>query len=176
MIATFGDPAWQTLASRTAVPSAAVQGCPVLIEHGETLAAARNAGAAEASTSWLVFLDADDTIDPGYAEAILDGWGDLRPPTLYEGAGLVDLDRRDIEHTNRCPIGTGIERERFLDCGGFPPFRAWEDWALYLRAVRRGAEIGAAPGAVYRAAVRPDSRNRTVYGARSLHAKIRAWA
>ena len=176
IVATFGDPAWETFANRTAVPSAAVQGCPVLIEHGETLADARNAGALKATTTWLVHLDADDRLDPGYAEAILDGWGDLRPPTLYEGRDVVHLEDRGMERLNRCPVGTGIERERLLDCGGWPDFRAWEDWALFLRAHRRGAEIGAAPGAVYRAAVRPDSRNRTIRDARGLHAEIRAWA
>ena len=177
MIATFGDPVWTVLANRTAVPSAMAQpDCRIIVEHGETLAAARNAGAAKASTRWLVFLDADDRLDPGYAQAILDGTGDLRVPTLYEGRERVDLDGRDMEQVNRCPIGTGIERQRFLDCGGFPEFPAWEDWALFLRAHRRGAMIGAAPGAVYRAAVRPDSRNRTVRDARALHADIRAWA
>ena len=178
IIATFGDPTWTVLANRTAVPSTMAQpDCRIIVEHGETLARARNAGAAKASTRWLVFLDADDTIDPGYAQAILDGTGDLRVPTLYEGGELNwGLNGREMEQVNRCPIGTGIERERFMDCGGFPEFRAWEDWALFLRAHRRGAVIGSASGAVYRAAVRPDSRNRTVRDARALHAEIRAWA
>jgi glycosyltransferase involved in cell wall biosynthesis len=176
IVATFGDPAWLTLANDRAIPSVAGQGFPVLIEHGETLAGARNRAAERAETEWLVFLDADDTVNAGYGDAILGGTGDLRPPALFEGDTEVHLDLRDMEWLNRCPIGTGIRREVFLDCGGFPDFDAWEDWALFLRAYRRGAVIGEAPGAVYRATVRPDSRNRTVRDGVLLHRRIRAWA
>ena len=176
-IATFGDPAWSDLAIRTALPSALWQAesPPVVMVHGETLAAARNAAAAQAETEWLIFLDADDQLAPGYIAAMSAASGDLRVPRLDLGGIEVDLTGRDIEHTNPCPVGTAIRKAMLADCGGWPEFKAWEDWALFLRASRRGAVIEHTQ-ALYLAASNPDGRNSTVFSPRSLHKEIRAWA
>lgn len=181
VVATYGSPEWSALAYQRAIPSAMEQGCQVVIEHGDTLAGARNHAAAQASGDWLVFLDADDELAPGYVDAMLAGWGGLRVPTLVEVSpdgreDVVITYRRNMERLNCCPIGTAIRRDVFFGCGGFPDFPAWEDWALFLRAYRRGEGIGYVPRAVYRAHVNPDSRNRTVDDPRGLHAEIRAWA
>ena len=172
-IATFGDSAWSALAKRTALPSAQMQ-APVVMVHGESLAQARNAAAAEADTEWLVFLDADDQLAPGYVDG-LGSVGDLRVPRLFLGGVEVDLTNRNIEHTNPCPVGTAIRKATLADCGGWPEFPAWEDWALFLRASRRGAVI-AHTQAVYLAADNPHGRNSTIFSPRLLHEEIRAWA
>ena len=176
-IATFGDPAWSDRAIATALPSALwqEQDPPVVMVHGETLAAARNAAAAQADTEWLIFLDADDQLAPGYITAMAAADGDLRVPRLLLGDAEVDLTGRDIEQTNPCPVGTAIRKEMLLDCGGWPDFDAWEDWALFLRAHRRGAAI-VHTDAVYRAAHEQTGRNSTVRQPRRLHREIRAWA
>lgn len=176
-IATFGDPAWSNRAIATALPSALWQAedPPVVMTHGETLAAARNAAAAQADTEWLIHLDADDQLAPGYIAAVAAVDGDLRVPRLFLGDAEVDLTSRDIEQMNPCPVGTAIRKEMLLDCGGWPTHRAWEDWALFLRAARRGASI-VHTGAVYRAGYDPAGRNSTVWGPRQLHEEIRAWA
>lgn len=178
-IATFGAETWSKRALSVAYPSAQHQAKTVVV-HGDSLHGARNQAAHLAQTEWLVFLDADDELAPGYVDAMLAASGDLRAPRLVEirggGEREVPLTDRHIEHLNPCCIGTMIRRHTLLDCGGFPDFPAWEDFALFLRAYRRGASIEHVPGAVYRAHVRPGSRNRTVTDGPALHRRIREWA
>ena len=64
--------------------------------------------------------------------------------------------------------------------GGFPGlFPRWEDWAIFLRAFRRGATIEHVPEAEYLQHWRADSMVRTVADVcdpKQLHADIREWA
>ena len=172
-VCTFGDPSWIHMAVRHALPS--VDAAKVKVVHGGTLAQARNEAAFWSDSEWLIYLDADDRLGEGYVEAMGEAVGDLRVPRLFIGDVEVDLASRDIEHMNPCPVGTAIRREMLLDCGGWPEFRAWEDWALFLRAFRRGAVIEHTQ-AVYLAAPSPYGRNSTVTDSRRLHEEIRAWA
>lgn len=174
IVGTYGDDEWRDLGAATAKAHGAVH------VHGKTLAAARNTGARLAATEWLVYLDADDSLDPGYVEAILAADGDLRAPALHliypDKVVVPDLEGRDIERTNPCCIGTAIRRDLFLAIGGFPELDGWEDWAVYLRAVRRGATLTHVPDAIYLATVRPGSRNQTVPDPGELYRHIRATA
>lgn len=174
IVATFGDGDWATCGNTTARRHGATH------VHGPDLATARNQGAEHATSEWLVFLDADDELLPGYVDAMGRASGDLRAPTLelayHDRRFRPDLTKRDIERMNPCCIGTAIRRELLLDLGGFPAFEAWEDWGLFLRAVRRGATIEHVPGAVYRSWVRAHSRNQVVDDPRALFNTIRAWA
>lgn len=178
-VATFGNRRWAELAQRRAIPSAQRQSVPVVAVHGRTLAAARTACAQQATTEWLIHLDADDTLTGGYVDAMSEATGDLRAPALVEVHGTterpVDLTGRDIEQMNPCCIGTAIRRDMVLDIG-WSDWPAWEDWALFLTAARRGAVIEHVPGAVYRATVSAGSRNRRVPNPLQLHAAIRAAA
>lgn len=66
---------------------------------------------------------------------------------------------RSLIEVNRAVIGTLIPRALFLDVGGFGDEPIYEDWSLWLRCVRAGAELVHVPRAVYRAHRRPRSRN-----------------
>lgn len=179
IVATFGNQrVWVPLAEKAA---ASVDHGEVIRYHGKTLADARNTAARRATTEWLCFLDADDSLAPGYMEAMENATGDLRAPaiSLVTGQSVtapVTLEDRDIEELNPCVIGTLIRRELFMDLGGFKEWRAWEDWCLFLRAYRSGAIIEHIPNAVYRITVRPGSRNNTVKDGKRLHAQIKAEA
>lgn len=182
IIATYGSPVWRDLALDRAAPSARTQ-AQTIIHHdpGRSIAKARNHAAAKATTRWLCFLDADDELAPGYMDAMDKASGDLRAPAVswiseHSETTPVTLDSRDIEHMNPCVIGTLIRRELFLDLGGFKEWPAWEDWCLFLRAHRAGAVIEHVPDAVYRAHLRPRSRNQSVSNAHRLHRKIKAAA
>lgn len=174
IVATYGSNDWRDMGAATADLFDAVH------VHGRGLAHARNTAAEAATSEWLIFLDADDALAPGYVDAMAAADGDLRAPTLelYYPDRVVtpDLTARNIERTNPCCIGTAIRRSLFLSCGGFPALPGWEDWALFLRAYRRGATITHVPAAVYRQVVRPRSRNQTVPDAARLYQEIRAWA
>lgn len=181
IIATYGDESWAQMAAGDAMTSCVDQGVDVILSHEGTLAEARNRGAARARTEWLIFLDADDRLAPGYVSALMAAEGDLRAPavswvTEHDATPPRCLDDRNIEHLNPCVVGTAIRAQMFRDCGGFEEWPAWEDWALFLRAHRRGASIVHVPDAIYLATVRPGSRNQSVRDARRLHAQIKAAA
>lgn len=165
IVGTFGDESWRDLARSRAIPSAELQGCPVISVHGSALAEARNEGANLAMSEWLVMLDADDELAPGYVDALDRSEGDLRAPAVsYVHCGLPDppitFDDRDIRTLNPCVIGTAVRRELFLDVGGFGDEPLFEDWALWLRCVNAGATITHVPDAIYLAHVTPGSRNQ----------------
>jgi len=180
-ISTFGDESWKNLAMTRALPSALGQASEIVHTHAETLHEARNRGAEKATGEWLVMLDADDELAPGYVDAILAASGDLRAPAVswvtdHSATDPRTLADRNIETMNPCVIGTAIRRELFLDLGGFRDWPAYEDWCLYLRATRSGAVIEHVPDAVYRAWVTPHSRNQSVKNPRQLMSQIRAAA
>jgi GT2 family glycosyltransferase len=147
LIGTFGDSAWRDLAWSHAYPSAIDQGAAeVRVLHLEdgTLAEARNQLAENANGDWLCFLDADDALDDGYVDAMVDAVTDQRrwgrnegevpeysdPLALYVPAVQAVRDGRCVGPTmipnqggwpevNECVIGTLIPRALFLDVGGF---------------------------------------------------------
>lgn len=205
VIACYGDPAWMELAWSRAYPAALDQaGGPtidvVYLPHG-TLAEARNEGARRNDAEWLCFLDADDELDPGFMEAMLDpAWQATTPPLTADSARIhpasllapavtyVYPDGRETPpaipnaggwpDVNECVIGTLVRRECFLEVGGFRDLPSLEDWDLWLRVVKEyDAPIVQVPAAVYRAHVRPGSRNsdQSVYDQlRAEHAEV--WA
>jgi glycosyltransferase involved in cell wall biosynthesis len=173
VVSTFGDPAWVKLAEERALPSAYAQGCEVVHEHGPSLHEARNEGARRLSSDWVVHLDADDELAPGYVEAILAASGDLRTPAVQivgpDGERPPSLlPVRPLFEGNYLVIGTALRRNLFLGLGGFADWPCWEDWEFFLRAWLAGAEVGAVPRAVYRAHWRPDSRNAVPAAIRTL--------
>ena len=181
VVGTFGSPEWVALARKRALPSADKQGCPVIHVHDHTLAEARNRGIALATTTWVCVLDADDEMSDGYIPGLLQGSADIRAPRLVEvhedGTHThVELAHRDIEKLNPLPVSCLARRDLILAAGGFQPWQAWEDYALWLRMVRAGATYEHSSAATLFAHVRAGSRNRTVTGGRRLLAEIQACA
>lgn len=172
IVGTYGSQDWVNMAESRAIPSVEGQ-APVIHRHADTLATARNDGAYLAKSEWLCFLDADDELSPDYIEQMAKGAADLRGPSVsYIGNRVqVPYMPRVAGHTHDCAascldegnwlvIGTLIRREMFMEVGGFAEHPCYEDWALWLACWRRGCTVEALPDAVYRAHVRPYSRNR----------------
>lgn len=162
VVATFGDVSWKTLAEERAIPSVQKQSCPceINVEHGTTLAQARNVGARKAHGEWLVFLDADDELDTDYIlhmeRATSVGDFLLQPSTVgvhpdgrVEDPVLIEPAANLLER-NHMVIGTAVRREQFLRVGGFRELPAYEDWCLWLRCWLDGAEMVQVPEAEYR--------------------------
>lgn len=170
IIATFGGAEWAKKAEK-AIASARNQTVPaqVIPLHAQSLAQARNGAAYMASTEWLIFCDADDSLAPDYVEKMLEGDDDhLRQPSTLgvypdgtEDEEPVLIPERPLTQSNYLVIGTMCPRELFLDVGGFDDdLPVLEDWDLWLRMWKAGAVIGKRPEAVYRVGVNPDSRNQ----------------
>lgn len=187
-IATFGDDSWIDLALSRARPS--VEDVPVVMTHGASLHEARNEALALVESEWVVFLDADDEIEPGYFRAMETGTADLRAPAVRyvrPGREFAPQVPRVAGHRHECDaqcvasgagnwlvIGTAARTEQVLAAGGFRDWPVFEDYDLWLRMVRAGATVEAIPEAVYRAHVRPESRNRagTVDVRNEIHRQI----
>ncbi len=181
VIATHGSEEWHQRGNNLAIKTTdAFPGIEVVFGHGprEQLHEVRNRLAARATSEWLCFLDADDELSPGYFRAMEAATGDLRAPAVrwVYPDGRYDqqvLDDRDIEVGNPCVIGTLIRKDLFDEIGGFKKWWAWEDWALFLSAHRKGAVIEHVPDAVYIANVRENSRNQGVKNKQRLYNLIR---
>lgn len=174
VVATFGDQSWVELAKERAIPSALAFDVPVIAVHDDTLHDARNTGMRMVDTEFLCWLDADDELEPGFFDAIEQVNADLRPPSVrYVANGSEAAARmpRVAGHSHECHpdcltfgnwlvIGTVVRTSLVRKVGGFRDFSWSEDYDLWVRCWKAGASIEAAPKAVYRAHVRPDSRNR----------------
>lgn len=172
VVSTFGGSEWVELAESRAIPSALDQAV-VVHSHGDTLAKARNAGLAAVESEWVIFLDADDELTPGYVDAMYHGLADLRAPAVeYIGTHRqAPYVPKVAGHSHECSgdclvdgnwlvIGTAARADILREIGGFREWPVYEDWDLFLRAYLAGASVEAIPEAVYRAHVRKDSRNR----------------
>lgn len=172
IIATYGDIAWSTHAAWHAYPSVVSQthaANEIFLVHGPTLHQARNAGAAQATSDYLIFLDADDALEDNYIEAMLAvdaDQGDIRYPAtigvvndLFDDAAVL-AKPRDLRTGNYITIGAMINRMDFLEVGGFEDLPCLEDWDLFLRLWLAGCDIVGVPEAVYQITVHPGSRNQ----------------
>lgn len=175
VIGTYGDPSWVELAQRRAAPSAAAHGVPVVHHHADTLHDARNGGLARVDTEWVCHLDADDELESGYFTAMASGVTDVRAPAVRyvrRARGATDAAVPKVAgHAHDCSaeclcdgnwlvVGSLVRTDMVRRVGGWRDFPWSEDWDLWLRCHLAGATFTAIPDAVYRAHVRPNSRNR----------------
>lgn len=175
VIATFGDRAkWQPLADRAAasVPSD-VELIRVHLDGTDPglCGAARNAAIREATGSHIVCLDADDTLAPGYVEAMLPHlapdavlmpWvAAMREDGSVSEPHALDSQPSTIARARNLVIGSCFPRAQWER----EPFRedlvCREDCAFWLGAQLAGLRFVTVPGAVYRVERRPDGRRLT---------------
>lgn len=172
LIGTYGDKSWIETAKRAvaSVPN----DVPVIHRHESTLADARNAALAEAQTEWVVHLDADDELEHGYLDAMFRGTADVRGPIaryMVNGRERNIWQPRVWGHRHHCAaeclpqgnwllVGAMVRTEIACEAGGWREFEWSEDWDFWIRCWKAGATFELIPDAIYRAHVRPDSRNR----------------
>jgi hypothetical protein len=176
LISTHGSEEWRRLALRRAVPSAENQGSHevlVLHEPKATLAEVRNANAEQATGDFLLYLDGDDELDPGFVEAISQAHAELPPavvPLLTPSVSYVrGMTRKqpkiwpeiDIRNGNWMIIGTVVPRDLVLSFGGFREYGWSEDWGFWAMCMEAGATPVKVPEAIYVAHVNHKSRNRS---------------
>lgn len=180
VVGTFGDDRWKDLASERAIPSieAAISRSDYRVTvktvHATSLQDARNKGAEVApSKSWLIFVDADDTLDVNYIQAMGDKVSTLhstnfivQPSTRTVRAGkrvdqpILIQPKESILAGNHCVIGSAVNIETFNNAGGFGSDPFWEDWVLWIDCWFAGAEFTTCQDAIYEVWQSPDSRNK----------------
>lgn len=196
IIATYGDDAWRTLALQRAYVSVQEQGPDHsrILHHDPwgTRATSLNDGAARTTGEWLIFLDADDELAPGYLGAMrraleqqTDGKQSLFTPAVQQirkgrPGPPIFFDRGiSLRDDNWLVIGTMIHRDLFHRVGGFPEYpHGFEDWALWSKCFRLGATVVKVPDAVYRYYHNPQSAHKRGWRDRktqvATHLRIKA--
>lgn len=197
IVATYGEQHWEQLARDRALPSVGdtriFKNIICWHEPDGTRATSLNNGAKYSTGDWLIFLDADDELAPGYVGAMRraleqnpDGRVLFTPAVQQVRKGNPSapffFPECDLTTGNWLVIGTMINREFFLSLGGFRDHpHGLEDFNLWARAVRAGATIVKVPDAIYRAHYNPRSkhhvlaRNRREY-MKAYHAAVKdAW-
>jgi glycosyltransferase involved in cell wall biosynthesis len=194
VITTYGTDHWKDLAWSRAFPSVADQITDedeILVEHYPDLSIgpARNKAAAKAEKNWLLFLDADDELAPGYLQAMREATFLASGTNLYQPA--VQWVRRgvrrkpyliapkDLREDNYLVIGTLVSRSLFKHAGGFSDYpHGFEDWSLWAKCWRAGAQVIPVPTAIYIAHVNPNSAHKTRWRDRreqvATHLRVRA--
>lgn len=201
-IATYGNSEWQVMAEERALPSAyAQEPLEVLTFHDPdgTIASARNELGNTARGEWLCFLDADDELAPNYIQEMLkasrrkilhdpETMKRLNHAILMPAVRYIDKGRaratmmeriKDLRVDNFLVIGTLVERSLFTEVGGFNDYpHGFEDWSLWAKCWKAGAEIVQVPKAVYIAHINRNSEHRQRWRDREwqvdMHNKVRA--
>lgn len=176
-VGTYGDEEWKGIAQERAVPSAKAEfPHEIIVKHHKrgTIASVRNACARKATGEWLVFLDADDELAPGYLDAMTFaaekhyrvGYpvlltpivqkvtrGRMAPPAFYPEVALAI--------GNWLVIGTMLKRDLFLKADGFGDYpHGFEDWSLWAKCAKLGARPVKVKQAIYRQHINPRSKHR----------------
>lgn len=140
------------------------------LPHGG-LAAARNHGFAAARAPFVIPLDADNRLVPGFVEsAIAVLADDPRLAAVYGDRlefggrnGLVEVGPFDIHrlvggnYIDACAV---VRRQAWQECGGYDaamPLQGWEDWELWLTLVEGGWALHWLRQPAFEYRVRPDS-------------------
>lgn len=164
IVATYGPRGYWDMIAERAVRSAELETDDVIRIHGNTLAEARNEGAAKAKNKRLVFLDADDELARGFNHWVVEYETVLQPRTQYFHADYTVSEpywiapRESLYEGNHIIVGAPVLKEAFMDVGGFDDYPIYEDWALWLKMKQAGATFGKT-WATYRVHVNPKGRN-----------------
>jgi hypothetical protein len=137
-------------------------------QENRGLNSARNTGAAAATGSMLLFLDADDMLDPDYLAKTV--------PLMTDGVGMVSTDMQYFGLSgNRIPTANTLEQQRvsnqmpycalirkkaFEQAGGYsmnPDIWAYGDWDLSLDILKRGWKCAPLHEPLFKYRMRPDS-------------------
>jgi glycosyltransferase involved in cell wall biosynthesis len=194
IVSTYGELDWADLANERAMPSAqAAEADDWIYWHYPegTRASSLNDNAAKATGDWLIFLDADDELAPGYVGAMKraleqhpDGRVLFTPAVQQVRKGRpgqpIFFDRGiSLRDDNWLVIGTMIHHDLFNEVGGFDDYpHGFEDWALWSKCYRVGARVVKVKDAVYRYHHNPQSAHKQMWRDRkwqvATHMRVKA--
>jgi hypothetical protein len=131
-------------------------------EVGQGPGLARNAGLAQATTTWVAFVDSDDLWLPGHLAGLLqvaDGHVLASAPARSSSGGWKGNARGHARTLDAAALlvpgeglvcsGTMVDRKAALQVGGFPPGSLAEDFALWLRLLDIGPGVETAHPTVW---------------------------
>lgn len=150
----------------------------VLRQERRGLAEARNRLVAESRGRFLLPLDADNRLVPGFVERAMEAfrhdpglgvvYGDRRLFGLQQGDVTVPEPRLDrLVNVNTIDACAMYRRELWADVGGYDVTFCFEDWEFWLHAMKRGWRFRHLPGIAFEYRVR--SRSLVTRGMHPRH-------
>jgi len=145
------------------------RGYHVISQPNSGLAAARNRGIAAARGRYILPLDADNRLAPGFIAAavrVLDAqpevgvvYGDRLDFGARSGRRRIpELDLPELLWANFIDACAVYRREIWEACGGYDAGAlVWEDWELWISAAERGWRFHRLPEVTFEYRVRPNS-------------------
>lgn len=154
-----------------------------------SIAQVRNELGAQANGEWLCFLDADDELAPGFLQTMEVAWGrigghgKIKHPLLTPQVSYVQMNGRrhapkhhrrgNLKNDNYLVVGTLVQRELFLQVGGFEDYpHGFEDWSLWAKCEKAGATVVQVTGAIYVAYLNPESKHRVAWSDRKMQLEM----
>lgn len=128
-----------------------VQHLTMLDANREGPATIRNRLAEQSDAEWLIPLDDDDLLDPDHVEIgslFLDNADIVYTWCRVEGLNWSPnrlFRAKALLRANFIPVTAFIRRSVFDEIGGYDPEARFEDWNLWLRALRAGARFLCVP-------------------------------
>jgi glycosyltransferase involved in cell wall biosynthesis len=141
----------------------------ILDQANAGVCVARNAAIRVARGRYILPLDADNRIRPGFVPAaisILDArpevgvvhgdWQEFGGRSGVHHVAEFDLD--DLLWNNYVDTCAVLRKQLWSDCGGYDPhLPPWGDWELWINAMKRGWRFAYLPQVTFDYLVRPDS-------------------
>ncbi|QBQ42228.1 glycosyltransferase family 2 protein [Sphingobacterium psychroaquaticum] len=134
----------------------------IFIQENQGPSKARNVGIEKARGEFVVFMDADDRVDPSYIVRCLEMF--KRKPSLnLVYSGIRNFGRENnaflfnafeissFLRANVIPIFAMVRREQVMGVGGFDEsLKNHEDWELWIRIIQKfGAHVYQIPEHLY---------------------------
>jgi glycosyltransferase involved in cell wall biosynthesis len=153
-------------------PAAHCKATTIIFPTNQGVAFARAEGVRFSKGKLLLFLDGDDKIPPDYLERMLRCFpkADIAFPDIFWwygefGENRIDetpwkLDVKEMYRVCKVPVTCLMKRDVFTTLGGFKPFKLYEDWDFWLRAIVKGFKFAKANTILYYRQ-NPKTRNRT---------------
>lgn len=141
----------------------------IISQPNAGLAGARNRGVRESRGRYVLPLDADNRLLPGFPAAavqVFDAhpevgvvYGDrLELGSRNQRVTVPELDLETLMWANFIDACAALRREVWEQAGGYDPGAdAWEDWDLWLGAAERGWRFHRLPDPTFEYRVRPES-------------------
>lgn len=142
------------------------------------LSSARNFGIEKSNGEYILPLDADDKIHPGYIEKALNEFKNEKIKIVYCEAeyfgareGKVNLpafSRKGLAEMNMIFCSAMYKRKDFDLAGGYNPnmIFGWEDWNLWVAILKNGGEVIKIPEVLFYYRIKVASMLKSLEGAR----------